>query len=266
MSYPYYVYYTYITNTGTVQIKLTNITSFISVDSVIELVDIAMTNVNAVLSVMQTLTVDSTGGVRGGIGRGVERVEHVNSNDILDNNEEEDGVLGRQVSRDSSFRSSYMSASNINTGKEDRGDRSNVGGGSEGKKNICVSPQGKFNRSRARTTSTVSASLTSLASKKKYEKSVDQPVSFLMNVIVSVINARVLLLENPESANSRAIVVRCSLSVHYCYDSKLIVDIPLEIAVVETSHISVQTLEIFALTGLTHGRPQQIGEEFLLYF
>ena len=80
--------------------------------------------------------------------------------------------------------------------------------------------------------------------------------TFLFNVIVSVISPRLLLLEDPESIDSRAIVIKCAVSVHYCNDSKV------NALTAETIHISLQTLEIFALTGLTHGRPQQISKKF----
>ena len=85
------------------------------------------------------------------------------------------------------------------------------------------------------------------------------PPPFLLNAIVSVVSPRLLFLEDPESADSRAIVLRSGVSVHYCHDSKSARAPAVVTTVMETLHVSIQTLEVFALTGLIRGRPQQIG-------
>ena len=81
-------------------------------------------------------------------------------------------------------------------------------------------------------------------------------ISFTMNVIVSIKNPRIIFLENPEFVDSRAIVARCGASVQYCTHT----DEKVSNEIRETLHFSLQTLEIFAVTGLKNGRPMQIME------
>jgi hypothetical protein len=92
---------------------------------------------------------------------------------------------------------------------------------------------------------------------KVVPKVTPEPESSLMTVIVSVVNPRILLLEDPESIDSRAIVLRCGVTVQYSNDSKVTVNSVTkssECAVLEDIQVSVLTLELFSVTGLTHGR------------
>jgi hypothetical protein len=80
--------------------------------------------------------------------------------------------------------------------------------------------------------------------------------SSLLNVSLAIINPRVLLLENPENSDSKAIVGRCGLQLHYCHDEKN----KLTQEIKETLHVTMKNAELFILTEIINGIPQQIIE------
>ena len=234
---------------GTVEVELRNIASFLSMDGVIELSDVAMLNVAAVVSV----------------GACISGTVPVLEGDDL----EERGRVtptrsdaDQERSSDSPF--GWMSAGKALTPD---GRHTPIVGSAERKSSVVsVSPMLRQRSlraagsrvSRGRTESGASSQNTSLAVGGRIKEAPTQTApQFLLNAVVTVISPRLLLLEDPESADSRSIVIKSGVSVHYCNDVKPGGD------TLETLHISLQTLEIFALTGLTQGRPQQMGKYVL---
>ena len=254
---------------GTVEVELRNIASFISADSVIELVNVAMLNVTAVIAVVTVLTgedvdfesavsVDEEGaGTGAGAGMGGR----------LTPPRGDMGTPDRAT--DSPF--SWMTGSNNNSFRLVNNEYSRVSTPNNERKKSVSSPlmrQGSIrdvgNRLVGGRTGSIAPVMVSTPGNRggRSGDSVDQipvPPSFLLNAIVSVVSPRLLFLEDPESADSRAIVIRSGVSVHYCHDSKSARAPAVTTTVMETLHVSIQTLEVFALTGLIRGRPQQIG-------
>lgn len=243
---------------GTVEVEVRNIASFIAVDSVVELAAVATLNVAAVMEVCvallgQTAVEDEERG----------RVEPARS----------DADYPYSVPR--SAQSSPFSAAVSGKYTQDplHGTRARPGSAEsekdrerEGRRGVVplirqrsVGPRSRISGERAMSFNGNGNSNTNTPTRAD-RSGVQTPVNstgtapFLLNAIVSVVSPRLLLLEDPESADSRAIVVRSGVSVHYCNNAKP------DTVTMETLHISLQTLEVFALTGLTQGRPQQIGE------
>jgi hypothetical protein len=250
---------------GTVEVELRNIASFISADSVIELVNVAMLNVTAVIAVVTVLTgedvdfdsaisVDEEGAGTGAGGRHTPPRGEIATPDRA---------------TDSPF--SWMTGSNNNSFRLVNNEYSRVTTPNNERKKSVSSPlmrQGSIrevgNRLVGGRTGSIAPVMVSTTGNKggRARDGIDQspvPPPFLLNAIVSVVSPRLLFLEDPESADSRAIVLRSGVSVHYCHDSKSARAPTVVTTVKETLHVSIQTLEVFALTGLIRGRPQQIG-------
>ena len=250
---------------GTVEVELRNIASFISADSVIELVNVAILNVTAVIAVVTVLTgedvdfdsavsVDEEGAGAGAGGRHTPPRGEIGTPDRA---------------TDSPF--SWMTGSNNNSFRLVNNEYSRVTTPNNERKKSVSSPlmrQGSIrevgNRLVGGRTGSIAPVMVSTPGNKggRARDGVDQspvPPPFLLNAIVSVVSPRLLFLEDPESADSRAIVLRSGVSVHYCHDSKSARAPAVVTTVMETLHVSIQTLEVFALTGLIRGRPQQIG-------
>jgi hypothetical protein len=236
---------------GTVEVELRNIASFLSMDGVIELSDVAMLNVAAVMSVGACIS--GTAPVQEGDEGYLEdrgRVTPTRSD------------ADQERSSDSPF--GWMTAGRALTPD---GRHTPIVGSAERKGSVSagVSPMMRQRSlraagsrvSRGRTVSGASSQNTALALGRVKDAPTQATPQFLLNAIVTVVSPRLLLLEDPESADSRSIVMKSGVSVHYCNDAKPGGD------TLETLHISLQTLEIFALTGLTQGRPQQMGKYVL---
>jgi hypothetical protein len=236
---------------GTVEVELRNIASFLSMDGVIELSDVAMLNVAAVMSVGACIS--GTAPVQDGDEGYLEdrgRVTPTRSD------------ADQERSSDSPF--GWINASKALTPD---GRHTPIMGSVERKGSVSVSVSPMLRQrslraagsrvSRGRTVSGASSQNTTLALGRVKDAPTQATPQFLLNAIVTVVSPRLLLLEDPESADSRSIVIRSGVSVHYCNDVKPGGD------TLETLHVSLQTLEIFALTGLTQGRPQQMGKFIL---
>lgn len=246
-------------HSGTVEVELRNIASFLSMDGVIELSDVAMLNVAAVMSVGACLS--GTTPVQEG---DESYLEDRDRGRVTPTRSDAD----QERSTDSPF--GWMAAGKALTPE---GRHTPIVGSAERKASVMgvsvgvsVSPMLRQRSvraagsrvSRGRTASGASSQNTTLVLGGKAKDAPTQTApQFILNAIITVVSPRLLLLEDPESADSRSIVVKSGVSVHYCNDAKSGGD------TLETLHISLQTLEIFALTGLTHGRPQQMGEYLL---
>ena len=264
---------------GTMEIELRNMTSFISVDSVIELADVVTCNAIAVLAVTNALT-----GAKNiqNVENDVDYMASMIVDDIYQNTPVRKDAAKISAKEDSSSQFSWLNSNSphseispsipssvsshpgasIGTGwitsTEPSGSR---GRQRERQRQESIKSNGFGKQSNSRTQSIADSPLTYHSpiygsNVKETQITGTAGATFLFNVIVSVISPRLLLLEDPESIDSRAIVIKCAVSVHYCNDSKV------NALTAETIHISLQTLEIFALTGLTHGRPQQISKKF----
>ena len=261
---------------GTMEIELRNMTSFISVDSVIELADVVMCNVTAVLAVTNALS-----GAKNiqNMENDMDYMTSMIGDDIYTPVRRDTVASKKSAKEDSAKEDSSSQFSWLNSTSSPRSEMSAIipsrissyPGASTGtgwltstepsgrsmQRQESMKTNGTRKQSRSQTQSTVDTPLNSFS--PIYGSTVKETqitgANFLFNVIVSVISPRLLLLEDPESIDSRAIVIKCAVSVHYCNDSKV------HDLTAETIHISLQTLEIFALTGLTHGRPQQISKK-----
>ena len=240
---------------STVEVELRNITSFISVDSIIELIDVASSNMAAVMTVVAALSAGND-----------QHTNDMDFNSVVTAIEEDGGRIAiyktdtvtsrasQSQSDDSPF--SWLNSTNNVTDTA----ISDLPGSAEKIRLSRTHRSTRANSVRLPKGRPGPIVTTSTPDHKTKGKETPIPTAFLLNVIVSVVSPRLLLLEDPESADSRAIVVRSGVSVHYCNDSKT------GALTAETIHVSLQTLEIFALTGLTQGRPQQIGEHYALHF
>ena len=231
---------------GTVQVELRNITSFISVDSVIALVDVAMSNATAAMALASAFSADVSP-------QGDTDMDYHPSEDERRATPHKGHPLGAEVLPPPAFAWLGAPDSTLHT-TPDRVVALDTSSSAE--KRLSLRRQRSLRANSARLSVGRTGSISSSGSPShgaKAAKAAPSPV-FLMNIVVSVVSPRLLLLEDPESADSRAIVVRSGVSVHFCSDSKA------GALTLETLHVSLQTLEIFALTGLTEGRPQQIGE------
>ena len=251
---------------GTVEVELRNIASFISADSVIELVNVAMLNVTAIMAVVTVLTGDD-----------------VDFENTVSVDEEGGRVTPPRADSGTPDRSTdcpfgWMtgmasgSGSNNNSFRLINNDFNRLNSPNSERKKSVSSPltrQSSIREVGNRLVGGRAGSIAPVMSSNPGSKggrardNADKtplPPSFLLNAIVSVVSPRLLFLEDPESADSRAIVIRSGVSVHYCHDSKSSRKTTVTTTVMETLHVSVQTLEVFALTGLIRGRPQQIGK------
>ena len=251
---------------GTVEVELRNIASFISADSVIELVNVAMLNVTAIMAVVTVLTGDD--------------VDFENTVSVDEEGgritppRADSGTPDRSTDSPFGWMTGMGSGSNNNSFRLINNDFNRLNTPNSERKKSISSPLTRQNSIRevgnrlvgGRAGSTAPIMTSNPGNKGgRARDNVDKtplPPSFLLNAIVSVVSPRLLLLEDPESADSRAIVIRSGVSVHYCHDSKSARNTTVTTTVMETLHVSVQTLEVFALTGLVRGRPQQIGMLF----
>ena len=267
---------------STIEIELRNITSFISVDSMIEFVDVVMCNVASVLAVATALT-NKQNNIQI-IDNDIDYIVTAVEDDVgrLNTVRREAMIFDKRATAtkdDSPF--SWLNNNSTNSeittsittptptspslhtgsGTWTNANANTLGVGypePSGRSRRLQSSVGNGNskqlKANGQLQSTIDSPQISHASVYGLKKKETSPVASLINVIVSVVSPRLLLLEDPESADSRAIVIRSGASVHYCNNSKQ------GALTAETIHVSLQTLEIFALTGLTKGRPQQIGE------
>lgn len=84
-----------------------------------------------------------------------------------------------------------------------------------------------------------------------------QPPTLTMNVVVNVTNPRLILLEDPTMAESRAIVGSCGVVVHYSRSTT-------GNSLVESLHISVRDNRVFILPNMAYWKPQPVLEPMTL--
>lgn len=78
-----------------------------------------------------------------------------------------------------------------------------------------------------------------------------------MNVVVKVTNPRLILLEDPTTEESRAIVGSCGVVVHYSRSTT-------GKELVESLHISIRDNRVFVLPNMAHWKPQPVLEPMTL--
>lgn len=258
---------------GTVEVEVRNIACFIAVDSVVDLAAVATPNVAAVMEVCVALSGQVAGVEEEERGRATPtRGDADYPYSVLRSAQSSSfsaAVSGKPFSNDSL----HMSIRAIPGSAEREMERDGRRGVVPLVRQASLGPRSRISGERAMSfngsgnTTGNGCNKSNTNTPTRGDRSGVHPsvnsttatAPFLLHAIVSVVSPRLLLLENPESADSRAIVVRSGVSVHYCNNTKP------DAVTMETLHVSLQTLEMFALTGLTQGRPQQIGELRLYY-
>lgn len=96
-------------------------------------------------------------------------------------------------------------------------------------------------------------------------------VSNTMNISVHVNNPRLVLLDDPNSEESQAIVGRCEIEVHFSRETKKPVTELFDVTSTninlhESLHLTVKTLEIFVLENINNDESKPVLEPFGLEF
>lgn len=175
-------------STAMVVIDVQNVTSFVSVDSIVDLIDISLSNVNALLEIANAMS------------------KQQNENPSVDSEDinKPEGILNKDE-----VTSEQKGIKKLQT--------------------IVEEPQQK-------------------------EVEVDRE-ECLINVVVRITNPRLLLLEDPSSPDSKAIVSKGNITMNYTKDIR---DVSTNDSR-DVLHLTVQDAEVFILqNGISHGNPLQI--------
>lgn len=251
----------------TIELALKDVTSFIAVDSIVDMVSVVMENVDAVAILLDVLSAHTkelaaAAAMRAGA-VAVQAASKIRSGSVYVVSDSQLPKLGHSLDR---TRTRSVSHSHVDKrhlkawtkgSKKDTGSMDAIPEGDEVSSPLTQQPDINPDQSTDEAND-------SIVLNHPDAHAVQEDDSFVLHVIVKVENPRLIFLEKPEDIDSKAIVGRCGIHIHYCNDIR-------HRSTGETKEklqVSLHSAEVFVLTGMHQGFPQQVieptGMELLL--